>query len=78
MRTLICTAVLILFTSLLGLGQAPAKPPVRTPAAASAEPAAIIHTTAGDLHCTLFSKQARSTAFLSTMALSSTGLFPNS
>jgi len=47
-----------LFTSLLGLGQAPAKPPVRTPAAASAEPAAIIHTTAGDLHCTQFSKQA--------------------
>ena len=63
MRTLICTAVLILFTSLLSLGQASnatpaAKPPVRTPAAAaSAEPTAIIHTTAGDLHCTLFEKQ---------------------
>jgi peptidyl-prolyl cis-trans isomerase A (cyclophilin A) len=59
MRTLICTAVLILSTSLLSLGQAStAKPPVRTPAAAaSAEPTAIIHTTAGDLHCTLFEKE---------------------
>jgi peptidyl-prolyl cis-trans isomerase A (cyclophilin A) len=65
MRTFICTAVLILSTSLLSLGQAsttakPAvKPPVRIPAsAAAAEPAAIIHTTAGDLHCTLLPKQA--------------------
>jgi peptidyl-prolyl cis-trans isomerase A (cyclophilin A) len=65
MRTLICTAVLIISTSLLGLGQASttakpaAKPPVRTPAAAAstAEPTAIIHTTAGDLHCTLFEKE---------------------
>ncbi|MBZ5656033.1 MAG: peptidylprolyl isomerase [Acidobacteriia bacterium] len=60
MRTLICTAVLIISTSLLGLSQASttAKPPVRTPAAAaSAEPTAIIHTTLGDLHCTLFEKQ---------------------
>ena len=62
MRTIICTAVLFLFTSLHGLGQAStpaAKPPVRTPAAAaaSAEPTAIIHTSAGDLHCTLFEKQ---------------------
>ena len=63
MRTLICTAVLILSSSLLSLGQAStakpaAKPPARTPAAgASAEPTAIIHTTAGDLHCTLFEKQ---------------------
>jgi len=57
MRTLICTAVLILSTSLLSLGQAStAKPPVRTPAA-SAEPTAITHTTAGDLHCTLFEKE---------------------
>src|SRR5271157_2306345 len=63
MRTLICTAVLILSTSLLSLGQAStAKPPVRTPAAAaSAEPTAIIHTTAGDLHCTLFEKQTPET-----------------
>ena len=65
MRTLICTAVLIISTSLLSLGQASttakplAKPPVRTPAAAaSAEPTAIIHTSAGDMHCTLFEKQA--------------------
>jgi peptidyl-prolyl cis-trans isomerase A (cyclophilin A) len=63
MRTLICTAVLILSTSLLSIGQADttkpaAKPPVRTPVAtASTEPAAIIHTTAGDLHCTLFEKE---------------------
>jgi len=61
MRTLIYTAVLILATSLLSLGQAStttpaAKPPVRTPAA-SAEPTAIFHTTAGDLHCTLFEKE---------------------
>jgi cyclophilin family peptidyl-prolyl cis-trans isomerase len=64
MRTLICTAVLIISASLLSPGQAStpakpaAKPPVRTPAAAaSAEPTAIIHTTAGDLHCTLFEKE---------------------
>ena len=64
MRTLICTAVLIISSSLLSLGQASpattAKPPVRTPAdaASTAEPTAIIHTTAGDLHCTLFPKIA--------------------
>jgi peptidyl-prolyl cis-trans isomerase A (cyclophilin A) len=64
MRTLICTAVLIISTSLLSLGQTStatpaAKPPVRAPAAAaSTEPTAIIHTTAGDLHCTLFPKIA--------------------
>jgi len=37
-----------------------AKPPVRTPAAgaaATASTSAIIHTTAGDLHCTLFEKE---------------------
>jgi len=44
MRTLIHTLVLILSTSLLG--------------AAQAEPTAIIHTTAGDLHCTLLPKVA--------------------
>ena len=63
MRTLICTAVLILSSSLLSIGQAAttpaAKPPVRTPAAtaSTAEPTAIIHTTVGDLHCTLFEKE---------------------
>jgi peptidyl-prolyl cis-trans isomerase A (cyclophilin A) len=63
MRTLICAAVLILGTSLLGLGQAStAKPPARTPAAAaSSEPTAIIHTTAGDLHCKLFEKETPET-----------------
>jgi peptidyl-prolyl cis-trans isomerase A (cyclophilin A) len=42
--------------------QPTAKPPVRKPAttapAATAEPTAIIHTTAGDLHCTLLPKVA--------------------
>ena len=61
MRTLICTFVLIASTSLLGASQAApsAKPPVRTPAAApAAGPTAIIHTTAGDLRCQLFEKEA--------------------
>jgi peptidyl-prolyl cis-trans isomerase A (cyclophilin A) len=66
MRTLICTAVLIFSASLLSVGQASttakpvAKPPVRTPVTtkpAAAEPTAIIHTTVGDLHCTLFEKE---------------------
>lgn len=38
-----------------------AKPPIRKPVAsapATAGPTAIIHTTAGDMHCTLFPKQA--------------------
>jgi peptidyl-prolyl cis-trans isomerase A (cyclophilin A) len=58
MRTLICTVVLIVSASLFSISQdsAAAKPPVRTTAAA--EPTAIIHTTAGDLHCTLFPKIA--------------------
>jgi len=64
MRTLVHTAVLVISTSLLGAAQAastPAptpKPPVRKPAASATavttEPSATIHTTAGDLHCTLF------------------------
>jgi len=49
MRTLILTLVLIIATSLLGAAQA---------APAAAEPTAIIHTSAGDLHCTLFPKVA--------------------
>ncbi len=44
MRTLMQTLVLIISTSLLGAPQA--------------EPTAIIHTSAGDLHCTLFPKVA--------------------
>jgi peptidyl-prolyl cis-trans isomerase A (cyclophilin A) len=35
-----------------------AKPAPKAAPAASADPVAIIHTTAGDLHCTLFPKQA--------------------
>jgi peptidyl-prolyl cis-trans isomerase A (cyclophilin A) len=65
MRTLVHTLVLILSTSLLGAAQAASTaqptpmPPVHKPApAASADPVAIIHTTAGDLHCTLFPKVA--------------------
>ena len=62
MRTLLYTLVLITSTCLLGAAQAAPKettPPVHKAApAAAAEPAAIIHTTAGDLHCTLFPKVA--------------------
>jgi peptidyl-prolyl cis-trans isomerase A (cyclophilin A) len=62
MRTLLQTLVLIISTSLLGTAQASStpqtktSPPVGKPA--STEPTAIIHTTAGDLHCTLFPKIA--------------------
>ncbi len=45
MRTLLSTLVLIAATCTLGAAQA-------------ADPVAIIHTTAGDLHCTLFPKIA--------------------
>jgi peptidyl-prolyl cis-trans isomerase A (cyclophilin A) len=68
MRTLLHTLVLIISTSLLSAAQAASTPPtattppVRKPAssaaAATAEPTAIIRTTAGDLHCTLFPKIA--------------------
>jgi peptidyl-prolyl cis-trans isomerase A (cyclophilin A) len=65
MRTLLHSLVLIISTSLLAAAQAgstppsAAMPPVHKPApAASTEPTAIIHTTAGDLHCTLFPKIA--------------------
>jgi peptidyl-prolyl cis-trans isomerase A (cyclophilin A) len=68
MRTLVQTLVLIVSTSLFSAGQAgstpaPAKKPaVHKPAAsataATADPTATIHTTAGDLHCTLFPKVA--------------------
>ena len=56
MRTLLHTLVLILATSLFSVAQT-ATPPAKA-SAASGEPTAIIHTTAGDLHCTLFSKIA--------------------
>lgn len=64
MRAFIWTAILILATSLLGLAQSTtkpaAKPPVRTAVAgaAAANPVAIIRTSVGDMHCTLFEKQA--------------------
>ncbi len=61
MRTLFYTLLLIVSNSLLASGQAApaAKPPVRTPMAApAAESTAIIHTTAGDMRCKLFDKQA--------------------
>jgi peptidyl-prolyl cis-trans isomerase A (cyclophilin A) len=65
MRTILHTLVLIISMSLLGVTQAPpttTTPPTRKLASslpeAAAEPSAIIHTTAGDLHCTLFPKVA--------------------
>ena len=51
MRTLLHTLVLIISLSLLAAAQT-AAPTTTT------EPTAIIHTTAGDLHCTLFPKVA--------------------
>jgi peptidyl-prolyl cis-trans isomerase A (cyclophilin A) len=65
MRTLMQTFVLIISASLLGAAQSASTPPANTmspvhkPApAASTDPIAIIHTTVGDLHCTLFPKIA--------------------
>jgi peptidyl-prolyl cis-trans isomerase A (cyclophilin A) len=68
MRTALATFILIIAASFFMSAQEastpkPAtKPPVRTPSTAatvsSEEPTAIIHTTAGDLHCTLFPKVA--------------------
>jgi peptidyl-prolyl cis-trans isomerase A (cyclophilin A) len=68
MRTVLHTLVLIICASMLSGAQATSTtpstttPPVHKPAAPAAtpaaEPTAIIHTTAGDLHCTLFPKIA--------------------
>ena len=60
MRTLLHTLVLIISTSLLAAAQAASTPqtPATPPASAATEPTAIIHTSAGDLHCTLFPKVA--------------------
>ena len=66
MRLTLATLFLIGSTSLSGLAQTATKPTTTTPAhksaaavsAGSAEPSAVIHTTAGDLHCTLFPKVA--------------------
>lgn len=54
MRTLLHSFVLILSTSLLVAAQAAAPPRARN----TGDPIAIIHTTAGDLHCTLYPKIA--------------------
>jgi peptidyl-prolyl cis-trans isomerase A (cyclophilin A) len=68
MRTLLPTLALILTTSILSAGQANSTPKTTTTApphkaaapvaTASIEPTAIIHTTVGDMHCTLFPKVA--------------------
>jgi peptidyl-prolyl cis-trans isomerase A (cyclophilin A) len=59
MRTFLCSTVLIMCVVLVSVGQESkpsAKPPVRSPA--SANPTAIIHTSAGDMRCQLFERQA--------------------
>ena len=61
MRSLLHTLVLIISTSLFTLAQtsttpataAPVHKSATTASAATAEPTAILHTTVGDLHCTL-------------------------
>jgi peptidyl-prolyl cis-trans isomerase A (cyclophilin A) len=57
MRTLFVTLVLICVLGTLGLAQTSSPTPAAKPTA-STDPVAIIHTTAGDLHCTLFPKRA--------------------
>lgn len=56
MRTFLCSLLLIFSTSLLSVTQT--DKPAAKAASGSAEPTAIIHTTAGDMHCKLFDKQA--------------------
>lgn len=67
MRTLFCAFVLLVAASLpsAAQGASTSNPPAKSTtkaaspsATASADPVAIIHTTAGDLHCTLFPKVA--------------------
>ncbi len=64
MRTLLHTFVFIVFPSLFcgaqaaSMPQSSASPVHKTAPAVNAEPTAIIHTTEGDLHCTLFPKVA--------------------
>jgi peptidyl-prolyl cis-trans isomerase A (cyclophilin A) len=57
MRTLLHTFMLISVACTLCFAQASSSAPAAKPSASS-DPVAIIHTTAGDLHCTLFPKQA--------------------
>jgi cyclophilin family peptidyl-prolyl cis-trans isomerase len=56
MRSLLCTIALTFTATLLAFTQTP-KAPERTPAAGGGEPTAILHTTAGDLHCKLFERE---------------------
>jgi peptidyl-prolyl cis-trans isomerase A (cyclophilin A) len=64
MRTLLYTLALIISTALFGAAQTAPESATTPPAHKAAAPAAsddataIIHTTAGDLHCTLFPKVA--------------------
>lgn len=60
MRTLLHTFVLVIATSLLCAAQsaAPVHKAASPAPAATAGPTAVIHTSAGDLHCTLFPKVA--------------------
>jgi peptidyl-prolyl cis-trans isomerase A (cyclophilin A) len=57
MRTFFCSLLLIVSTSLFSLAQSPDKSSAKA-GAASGEPTAVIHTTAGDMHCKLFPKEA--------------------
>ena len=57
MKIFLCTLALICSISMLASAQA-ARPTAKSTTSASTDPVAIIHTTAGDLHCTLFEKQA--------------------
>jgi peptidyl-prolyl cis-trans isomerase A (cyclophilin A) len=62
MRTIFVAVVVLAASLSFGQAAAGAKPPVRTPAAAAAStgsgPTAVIHTTAGDMRCELFPKEA--------------------
>ena len=58
MRTLMHTLVLIISATLFAAEQTATPPAQKAAPAPAAEPTAIIHTTVGDLHCTLFPKIA--------------------
>ena len=57
MRTALCSIALILLIPAMSAAQAAKPSSTATPPPASANPTAIIHTTAGDLRCTLFEKE---------------------
>jgi peptidyl-prolyl cis-trans isomerase A (cyclophilin A) len=58
MRTLMHTLVLIISATLFAAEQTATPPAQKAAPAPAAEPTAIIHTTVGDLHCTLFPRVA--------------------